>query len=117
MKPVTTALTFSLQTEEVYDADLQPVEFEINQGEVTIEEEKTVSYDAVTGTVTLHSLPEDTEFVFIAAYEDGKMISIIPGMLGSNNKVPSAADADEIKVFYLGSGHNPVADDYKIDLS
>ena len=116
-KPGTTALTLSAQAEEVYDADLQPVDFEIKQGVVTIEKEKTVSYDATTGTVTLYSLPENTETVFIAAYKGGRMISVITGTLGCGNEVPSAADADEIKVFYLGDNYQPSDGDSCIDLS
>jgi len=84
---------------------------------VTVEKAKFVSYAALTSKVFLHRLPENTQHVLIAAYDEGRMISIIPGTLGGNNVVPLAAQADEIKVFYLGDACQPVTEAYKIELS
>lgn len=116
-EPGTTAVELSFLPGEVYDTDLESVDFEIKQGTVTIEKEKTVSYDPETGMLTLHSLPEGTDVALIATYQDGQMIGIVAGMLGSDNKISSMADADKIKVFYLDSNHQPVADDLEINVS
>ncbi len=73
-----------------------------------------VSYDPDTGMLTLESLPAGTEVALIATYQDGQMTGIVAGTLGSEHKISSMADT--IKVFYLGSSFQPVADDVEISV-
>lgn len=66
-------------------------------------------YMATVGTITLEYVPYDTETVFIAAYKEGKLLSVISGTISSSNDVPFATDADEIKIFFLGDNYRPVS--------
>ncbi len=115
-EPGALPLELSFVPGEVYDLELQPVAFEVRQGTVTVEEEKTVTYDAETGTVTLYTLPAGTETVLIAAYNDGQLIGIVTGELG-DNLIPTAGQADALKVMYLNGNYQPAAEAHLISLS
>lgn len=71
-----------------------------------------VSCDAAAAVVTLSSTPDAAKCIWIAAYRDGQLLSIIPGAKGTN---PLAVlQADEIRVFYLGTDLCPVSEMHRL---
>lgn len=90
-------------------------ELTLASSDYSYDREPAVSYDSDTRVLTLGYLPAGTETVLIATYQDGRMTGIAAGTLGSDNRISSPADT--IKVFYLGSSSQPVADAVEITVS
>jgi len=78
--------------------------------------EAPVGYDKATATVMLHRLPDKTEMVWIAVYnEAGQMIFAVAG--AGNTPIAIPADGHTVKIFYLGSRYQPVDAPYVLCLT
>jgi len=107
------ALTLAFRPGEVYDVELNPVPFEIDNGKITIAEQEepriVASYDATTGIVRIQDLPNEVASVFAAVNVGNQMIACGSGMSEIQLSTEDVQKGNAIKVFYLNDQYQPCA--------
>jgi len=89
--------------------DLNPIPFEVQQGNVKVEEKIEVSFNAASGIVTIPELPEHVAAVLAAVSTGNQVTSCGSGTGSIQLSQQDLQGADWIRVFYLDDQYRPVA--------